>query len=173
MSAPTPSTGRISRRTGAIIAGVTVVVVAAAITLLVTTSGDDSTIATDSSTSASTAAGQDLTTPTAVGDAFVDDYAAGNTPHAALLASGKALETLQQNGWDKNPTGWSATATRVQFCQLPQTGDYGVVYDTNADVNGHRGVELVVSGQDTVWKVTKVMAGTEVSSCSIYASSSG
>jgi hypothetical protein len=80
---------------------------------------------------------------------------------------------LQQNGWDKNPTGWSATATRVQFCQLPQTGDYGVVYDTNADVNGHRGVELVVSGQDTVWKVTKVMAGTEVSSCSIYASSSG
>jgi hypothetical protein len=148
------------------------VVIAAAVTLIVIARDDDGTTTADS-TAPSTAAGQDLTTPYAVGDAFVDDYAAGNTPAAALLASGKALQTLQQNGWDTKQAGWSATATRVQGCQLPQAGDYGLVYDTNADVNGHRGVELVVSGSDTVWKVTKVMAGAEESSCSIYASSSG
>jgi len=167
MTTPTRLTGR----TAAIIGGVAAVVIAAAVTLFVTTRDSGSTTA--DSTAPSTATGQDLTTPYAVGDAFVDDYAAGNTPAAALLASGKALQTLQQNGWDTKATGWSATATRVQGCQLPKAGDYGLVYDTNADVNGHRGVELVVSGSGTVWKVTKVMAGAEESSCSIYASSSG
>jgi hypothetical protein len=167
MTTPTRLTGR----TAAIIGGVAAVVIAAVVILFVTTRGDDST--TTGSAAAPSTTGLDLTTPYAVGDAFVDDYAAGNTPAAALLASGNALQSLQQNGWDTKAAGWLATATRVQGCQLPQAGDYGLVYDTNADVNGHRGVELVVSGSGTVWKVTKVMAGAEESSCSIYASSSG
>lgn len=175
----TPSQDHNDRRRWFIVGGV-VVAALIGITLALTQGRDNQAgpgQATDPTTQAftSTTPLSSFTDPAALAEQFASDYASGNTPAAALLASGDALATLTEHGWDRQNAPWSASITPVSSCSLPaQSGAaFAAVYMTSTLVDGHRGVEVAVKKTDTGYTVSKVYARAEQSLCSIYGGGGG
>ena len=176
-----PTTDSTGRRRWFIVGGAVAVAALIGITLAITLGRDDqaspgqATDPTPQTTAATGPSSSTFTDPAALAEQFASDYASGNTPAAALLASGDALTSLTENGWDQQNAPWSASITPVSSCSLPaQSGAaFAAVYMTSTLVDGHRGVEVAVKKTDNGYTVSKVYARAEQSLCSIYGGGGG
>ena len=177
----TPTQDRNDRRRWFIVGGAVTVAALAGITLALALGRDDqatpgqATTPTPQNTTSTAPSSPSFTDPAALAEQFASDYASGNTPAAALLASGDALTALTEHGWDQQNAPWSASITPVSSCSLPaQSGAaFAAVYMTSTLVDGHRGVEVAVKKTDSGYTVSKVYARAEQSLCSIYGGGGG
>lgn len=178
----TPTADSTDRRRWLIVGGAIAAAALIGVTLAITLGRDEQASpgqATDpvpqTSTSSTAPSSSTFTDPAALAEQFASDYASGNTPAAALLASGDALTTLTEHGWDQQNAPWSASITPVSSCSLPaQSGAaFAAVYMTSTLVDGHRGVEVAVKKTDNGYTVSKVYARAEQSLCSIYSGGGG
>ena len=109
-------------------------------------------------------------TPADTAAAFAAAYSAGDTPTACSYASGRALEQLNKDGWCQQKQQWNVQYSQTGTCTLP-TGETSFSYDTNSEIDRHRGFEVLVTGTDGVYKVTTLAASSSSSPsyCAIYA----
>lgn len=177
----TPAQDTNNRRRWFVVGGAVIVAALIGITLAITLGRDNQTSPgqvtdpTPQPTTATAPSPSSFTDPAALAEQFASDYASGDTPAAALLASGDALTSLTEHGWDQQNAPWSASITPVSSCSLPaQSGAaFAAVYMTSTLVDGHRGVEVAVKKTDNGYTVSKVYARAEQSLCSIYGGGGG
>src|ERR1700712_3729550 len=89
--------------------------------------------------------------------AFAAAYSSGDTPTACSYASGRALEQLNKDGWCQQKQQWNVQHSQSGNCTLP-TGETAFSYDTNTEIDRHRGFEVLVTGANDVYKVTTLVA---------------